>query len=81
MSKSSIINSRIFFHSLRTAIIFVSGFIIYELLVKLEKKWNSENSSKQLYNFSKKNSIKFLLIFVTDFILLYIFYFVFGVYL
>ena len=31
---------RIFLYAFRTAVIFVSGFLIYELLLEAEKKWN-----------------------------------------
>lgn len=79
MSKKSGIHSHIFFHSLRTAIIFVAGFIIYDILVKLEKEWNTAHPSRHVYHFSKKNTIKFLMILIIDMILLYILYLVFGI--
>ncbi len=37
------IHSHIFLHAFRTAVIFVAGFIIYEVLVELEKEWNKNN--------------------------------------
>ena len=66
------------FHSLRTSIIFVSGLIIYEILLDLEKVWNRENPGHEIHNFSKRNIIKFISIFLLDFILLYLFYWLFD---
>uniref|UniRef100_A0A6C0F0P6 Uncharacterized protein n=1 Tax=viral metagenome TaxID=1070528 RepID=A0A6C0F0P6_9ZZZZ len=66
------------FHSLRTSIIFVSGLIIYEILLDLEKVWNRENPGHEILNFSKRNIIKFISIFLLDFILLYLFYWLFD---
>jgi hypothetical protein len=69
---------RIFFQSLRTAIILASGFIIYEILTDLEKKWNKNNPGNKTYYFYKRNILKFIFIFFLDFTLLYIFFFVFN---
>lgn len=73
------IHSHIFFQALRTAVIFVAGFIIYDILIKIEKEWNKSNPSRRVYHFSKKNIIKFLMILIIDMILLYILYLVFGI--
>lgn len=79
MIKKSNIHYHIFLHAFRTAVIFVSGFIIYEMLAKLEKKWNEDNPSNKIFNFSKRKIIKFLLILLIDMILLYIIFFIFKV--
>ena len=73
------IHSRIFFQAFRTAIIFVIGFIIYEFIVKYEKKQNKVNPSNSMFNLHKLNYIKFLLIFCIDLCLLYILHLVFRV--
>jgi hypothetical protein len=65
---------RIFLESLRTAIIFVSGFIIYELLLDAEKVWNKLQPSHKRYHFYKRKSIKFLIIFLIDLVILFIFH-------
>jgi hypothetical protein len=78
MTKKINIHYHIFLHAFRTAVIFVSGFIIYEMLVKLEKKWK-ENPSTRLFSYSKRKIIKFLLILIIDMILLYIIFFIFKV--
>ena len=72
------IGKRIFFHSLRTAIIFVSGFIIYEILLRLEKRWNKMNPGQKKYNFHRKNVFKFIFIFLVDCTVLYSFYWFFD---
>jgi hypothetical protein len=69
---------KIIFHSLRTAIVFVLGIIIYEILLDLEKVWNKDNPGHEIFNFSKRNIIKFICIFLIDFIVLYAFYWLFD---
>ena len=73
------IHSHIFLHAFRTAIIFVSGFIIYEILIEIEKEWNKKDPSRRSYNFSKRKIVKFLLVLIIDMILLYMLYFIFKV--
>jgi hypothetical protein len=73
------VHFHIFLHAVRTAVIFLAGFLIYDILVKLEKEWNKKNPSRHVYHFSKRKIIKFLLIFTIDIILLYILYLMFGV--
>ena len=77
--KGGVLHTHVFFHALRTAVIFVAGFIIYDILVKLEKEWNKSHPSRRAYHFSKRKIIKFLLILIIDMILLYILYLVFGI--
>jgi len=73
-----VVGKRIFFHSLRTAIVFVAGLIIYEILLDLEKEWNKKNPGKETYNFHKRNILKFIFIFLVDFLVLYAFLWVFD---
>ena len=73
-----VVGRRIFFHSLRTAIIFVAGCIIYEILLRLEKEWNKRNPGHETYNFHKRNIIKFIFIFFVDFAVLYAFFWLFD---
>lgn len=77
VAKNSV-HYRIFFHSLRTAIIFVMGLAIYEILLNLEKKWNINNPGNNKYYFRKRNILKFIFIFILDFMVLYLFYWVFN---
>jgi hypothetical protein len=64
---------RIFLEAFRTAVIFVSGFLIYELLLEAEKEWNKIEPSHKIHHFYKRNSIKFLFIFLIDSTILFIF--------
>jgi preprotein translocase subunit SecG len=64
---------RIFLEAFRTAVIFVSGFLIYEILLQAEKEWNKLEPSHKMYHFYKRKSIKFLLIFTIDLTILFIF--------
>jgi hypothetical protein len=66
-----IYHKRIFTHALRTALLFVGSFLIYEFLVLLEKKWNLENPENQLYHFYQRKTYKLILIFIIDLLILY----------
>ena len=76
--KISSYSRKMIFHSLRTSIIFVSGLIIYEILIDAEKDWNKKNPGHDIFNFSKRIIIKFISIFLLDFILLCLFYWLFD---
>jgi hypothetical protein len=65
--------ARIFLEAFRTALIFVSGFVIYEILLEAEKKWNELEPSHKMYHFYKRNSVKFLFIFLIDLTILFVF--------
>lgn len=41
-------HKRIFAHALRTALLFVASFLIYEILISLEKMWNKTNQEKNI---------------------------------
>jgi len=64
-------HTRIFFHAIRSAILFIAGFLIYEILVSLEKLWNKANPENTLYHFHKRKGIKFLIILIIDLLILY----------
>ena len=65
-------HSRLFSHALRTSLLFVAGFLIYEILIRLEKTWNLKNPENQLYNFYQRKALKFILIFIIDLSILYL---------
>ena len=64
-------HKKIFANSLRTALIFLAGFIIYELLLEVEREWNKINPEHKNYNLHKKRGLKFFLILLVDLIILY----------
>jgi hypothetical protein len=71
-------HTKIFVHGFRTALIFLAGFIIYELLLDLEKEWNKINPEHKTYNLHKKRGLKFFLILLVDLIILYTLQLFFG---
>lgn len=72
-------HKRIFTHALRTALLFVAGFLIYEILIRLEKMWNKSNPEHQLYHFYKRKTYKLILIFIIDLLILYGIVLFFGI--
>ena len=70
---------RIFLHALRTALLIVAGFIVYEILLRLEKTWNKLYPNAQLYNFAKRKTFKFITIFLIDLLILYLFVYAFNI--
>ncbi len=71
--KKNIINA------LRSALVAIAGFIIYELLLELEKLWNELSPSKYHYHIHKRRFLHFLGIFLIDLCLIYIIFFIFNV--
>ena len=61
---------RMFLSAIRTAIIVVSGFIAYEILLEMEKGWNIIYPHKP-FNFTKRKFLKLFLIFLIDLFLIY----------
>ena len=64
-------HSHIILHAFRSALLFVAGFMIYEILISLEKIWNLRNPNYKIYNFYQRKLLKFILIFIVDLIILY----------
>ena len=72
-------HTRIFFHAIRSAILFIAGFLIYEILVGLEELWNKANPENTLNHFHTRKSIKFLVILIVDLLILYGLFVVFDI--
>ncbi|MFY7729324.1 MAG: hypothetical protein ACOVRN_07400 [Flavobacterium sp.] len=72
-------HSRIFFNALRTAILFVAGFLLYEILVELEKGWNKLQPDHALMHFHQRKGLKFVVILLIDLALLYFFAIILGI--
>ena len=64
-------HKRMFAHALRTTLLFVAGFLIYEILISLEKMWNKANQENKLYYFYEKHIFRLILIFIMDLLILY----------
>lgn len=71
---------RLMSHAFRSALLFISGFIIYEILLNLEKLWNKKNPKNKLIHFYKRKTFKFILIFIIDLMILYGFAVFLGIY-
>ena len=70
---------RIFFHALRTAIIFIAGFLSYEILKIVEDEWNKSQPNNETVHFAQRKSYHFIAIFLVDLIILYLIALMFGV--
>ncbi len=79
--RSKINHSKFFFHALRSALMFVAGFLTYEILKTLEAEWNETHKNNQAIHFAKRKSYHFLAIFLVDLIILYLIALMFGVHL
>jgi hypothetical protein len=69
---------RMFLSAIRTAIIVVSGFIAYEILVEMQKTWNILYPHNTL-NFTKRKLLKLFLIFLIDLFIIYFSLLVFNI--
>jgi hypothetical protein len=65
------IHLELFFKALRTAIIFISGFLAYDWLKILEVKWNKMYPNNHLSHFARRKTYHFIIIFLVDLIVLY----------
>jgi hypothetical protein len=66
------INHRYFFlNSLRTALIFIAGFLTYELLKIVENKWNKTYPNNEFSHFAHRKKYHFFIIFIIDLLILY----------
>ena len=72
-------HGRFFTHALRTGLLFVIGFSIYEILLYLEKKWSLENPEHASYFFYQRKIYKLISLFIVDLIILYSMAIFFGV--
>jgi hypothetical protein len=68
-----------FLRAIKTGLIALTGFIIYEILSELEKIWNMMLPDNEYYHFYKRRFLHFLALFLMDLFLLYIFFFIFDI--
>ena len=79
--KNNINHYRIFLHGLRTAFIFLAGFLSYEFLNYLETTWNKTHPNNEQIHFMKKKLYKFIFILFFDMIIIYLFILMFDIHL
>ena len=65
--------------SLRTALIFISGLLTYELLKILEIKWNKAHPNNEISHFAHRKIYHFIIILMIDLVILYLFAVLFWV--
>ena len=70
-----------FLNALRTALIFIAGFLTYELLKILESKWNKMHPNNELRHFAHRKMYHFVVIFLFDLFILYLIALLFDVHL
>jgi hypothetical protein len=70
-----------FLNSLRTALIFIAGFLTYELLKIVENNWNKMYPNNEFSHFAHRKKYHFILIFIIDLSILYLIALLFDVHL
>ena len=70
-----------FLNALRTALIFIAGFLSYELLKIAESKWNKMRPNNEISHFARRKALHFFLIFIIDLLILYIIALLFDIHL
>jgi hypothetical protein len=68
-------------NALRTAIIFLAGFLSYEILKDVEFEWNKTHPNNKLRHFTHSKMCHFLIIFLFDLSILYLIAFLFDIHL
>jgi hypothetical protein len=59
-----------FLNSLRTALVFIAGFLTYELVKILEDEWNKLHPNNELRHFVHRKSYHFVIIFFSDYFII-----------
>jgi hypothetical protein len=70
---------RMFVNAFRTALIIISGFIAYEILLQLEIVWNKKYPDNKANNLARRKLYKLLIIFLIDLLLLYLVFYTFRI--
>ncbi len=70
-----------FLNALRTSLIFIAGFLTYELLKIAEIRWNKMYPNNEIKHFTQRKIYKFLIIFIIDLLILYIIALLFDIHL
>jgi hypothetical protein len=78
---TKIIHSIFLLNALRTALIFIAGFLSYEILKRLESEWNIMHPKNEISHFAHRKMYHFLIIFLFDLSILYLIAFLFDIHL
>jgi hypothetical protein len=70
-----------FLNALRTSLIFIAGFLTYELLKILESKWNKMYPNNEFSHFAHRKVYHFVVIFIIDLLILYLIALLFDIHL
>ena len=70
-----------FLNALRTALIFIAGFISYELLKIIEGEWNKTPPNNELRHFAHRKLYHFIIVFIIDLFILYLIALLFDIHL
>ena len=70
-----------FLNALRTALIFIAGFLSYELLKLVEGEWNKTHPNNELRHFVHTKLYHFVMIFIFDLFILYLIALLFDIHL
>jgi hypothetical protein len=74
-------HSKIFLNALRTALIFVAGFLTYELLKTIEFEWNISHPGHEIFHLTKRKIYLFFIMFTIDIVVLYLILLLFNIHL
>jgi hypothetical protein len=78
---NKIIHSIFLLNALRTSLIFIAGFLSYEILKRLESEWNIMHPKNEISHFAHRKMYHFLIIFLFDLSILYLIAFLFDIHL
>jgi hypothetical protein len=70
-----------FLNALRTSLIFIAGFLTYELLKIIESNWNKNHPNNEFSHFAHRKSYHFIIIFIIDLLILYLIALLFDIHL
>ena len=78
---NKILHHVFFLDALRTALIVIAGFLIYEILKVIESNWNKLYPNNELIHLAHGKAYHFIIIFTFDLIILYLVALLFDVHL
>lgn len=74
-------HSKFFLDAFRSALLFIAGFLTYEILKTLEAEWNKMHENREIVHFAQRKTYHFLAIFLLDLMILYLVAILFRIHL